>query len=76
MSFLPVFFESPDSDFEGRRACDDNEGINKIVTAPKGDGDFRCQVGGTWCISRESYHPNSVGTSAYSAAFRRALGKI
>lgn len=73
---LPVSFESPDSDFEGKRACDDNEGINKIVTAPEGDGDFRCEVGGTWCVSRESYHPNNTGTSAYSAAFRRALGKL
>ncbi|MDX3456140.1 GDSL-type esterase/lipase family protein [Streptomyces sp. ME02-8801-2C] len=73
---LPVSYESPDSDFEGKRACDDNEGINKIVTGQNGDGDFSCKVGGTWCISRESYHPNSVGTSAYSAAFRRALGKL
>jgi len=73
---LPVSFESPDSDFEGKRACDDNEGINKIVAAQVGDGDFKCELGGTWCISRESYHPNGVGTSAYSAAFRRALGKL
>ncbi|QKW07398.1 hypothetical protein HUT18_14395 [Streptomyces sp. NA04227] len=73
---LPVSFESPDSDFEGKRACDDNEGINKIVTAPEGDGDFRCEFGGSWCVSRESYHPNGVGTSAYAAAFSRAVGKL
>ncbi len=73
---LPVSFESPDSDFEGKRACDDNEGINKIVTAPVGDGDFRCLSTDSWCISRESYHPNGVGTSAYAAAFRRAVGKL
>ncbi|CAM5621061.1 SGNH/GDSL hydrolase family protein [Streptomyces canus] len=73
---LPVSFESPDSDFEGKRACDDNEGINKIVTAPVGDGDFRCLSTDSWCISRESYHPNGVGTSAYAAAFSRAVGKL
>ncbi|MFI0989644.1 golvesin C-terminal-like domain-containing protein [Streptomyces exfoliatus] len=73
---LPVFFESPDADFAGRRACDDPEGINKIVTAGKGPGDFKCELGGTWCISRESYHPNNTGTSAYSAAFRRAVDNL
>ncbi|MFG3102377.1 SGNH/GDSL hydrolase family protein [Streptomyces sp. NPDC048182] len=73
---LPVTYESPDSDFEGRRACDDPEGINKIVKAPAGDGDFRCELGGSWCISRESYHPNSVGTTAYARAFTRAVNKL
>ncbi|MFF9172637.1 SGNH/GDSL hydrolase family protein [Streptomyces sp. NPDC014793] len=73
---LPVSYESPDPDFEGRRACDDPEGINKIVVAPQGDGDFRCELGGSWCISRESYHPNGTGTSAYAQAFVRAVGKL
>ncbi|MFM9371858.1 hypothetical protein [Streptomyces sp. Da 82-17] len=73
---LPVSFESPNADFEGRRACDDPEGINKIVKAPVGDGDFRCEAGGSWCISRESYHANQVGTSAYATAFRRAVDKL
>ncbi|MGQ4417457.1 SGNH/GDSL hydrolase family protein [Streptomyces sp. SAS_269] len=75
-SGLPVSYESPDSDFAGRRACDDPEGINKIVVAPQGDGDFRCELGGSWCISRESYHPNGTGTSAYAQAFVRAVGKL
>ncbi|MFE0255663.1 SGNH/GDSL hydrolase family protein [Streptomyces sp. NPDC059010] len=73
---IPVSYESPDADFEGRRACDDPEGINKIVKAPQGDGDFDCSVGGTWCVSRESYHPNGVGTSAYAEAFRRAVSNL
>ncbi|RII06988.1 Lipase 1 precursor [Streptomyces sp. YIM 130001] len=73
---LPVTFESPNADFEGKRACDDQEGVNKIVKAPAGDGDFRCEPGGSWCVSRESYHPNNAGTSAYAAAFRRAVGKL
>ncbi|MFG2956661.1 SGNH/GDSL hydrolase family protein [Streptomyces sp. NPDC048291] len=73
---LPVSFASPDSDFEGKRACDDDEGINKIVTAPEGDGDFRCLSTDSWCISRESYHPNGVGTSAYADTFSRAVGEL
>lgn len=73
---LPVSFESPDSDFEGKRACDSNEGINKLVAAQQGDGDFTCTLGQTWCISRESYHPNGVGTSAYAQAFRRAVNNL
>ena len=73
---LPVSFETPDSDFEGKRACDSNEGINKIVKAQQGDGDFTCTLGQTWCVSRESYHPNGVGTSAYAQAFRRAVNNL
>jgi hypothetical protein len=42
---LPVSFESPVSDFEGKRACDSNEGINKLVAAQQGDGDFTCTLG-------------------------------
>ena len=77
---LPVFFESSDGDFEGRRACDSPEGINKIVTAGKGPGDFTCNPNDpspwTWCVSRESYHPNTTGTTAYSQAFRRAVDNL
>ncbi|WP_103513201.1 SGNH/GDSL hydrolase family protein [Streptomyces sp. SM13] len=73
---LPVSFESPDSDFEGKRACDSTEGINKIVKAPQGDGDFDCWNAQNWCVSRESFHPNSTGTSAYAAAFRRAVSNL
>ncbi|WP_444537099.1 golvesin C-terminal-like domain-containing protein [Streptomyces sp. BR1] len=73
---LPVTYESPDDDFAYKRACDNPEGINKVVTAPHGDGDFRCTIGGTWCVSRESYHPNSVGTTAYAQAFTRAITKL
>ncbi|WP_329037062.1 SGNH/GDSL hydrolase family protein [Streptomyces sp. NBC_00178] len=74
---ISVSFESPDGDFEGKRACDSTEGINKIVKAPTGNGgDFKCTVGGTWCISRESYHPNKLGTSAYSSAFLRAVNGL
>ncbi|MFF6794487.1 SGNH/GDSL hydrolase family protein [Streptomyces filamentosus] len=77
---LPVFFESADADFQGRRACDDPEGIHRTVAAGQGPGDFTCSPTDpsqwTWCVSRESYHPNSTGTSAYSAAFGRAVSNL
>ncbi|MFB6553249.1 SGNH/GDSL hydrolase family protein [Streptomyces sp. NPDC056405] len=73
---LPVTYESPDSDFEGKRACDSQEGINKVVKAPQGDGDFNCYDVTNWCVSRESYHPNNTGTTAYAEAFRRAVSKL
>ncbi|MEV4881321.1 SGNH/GDSL hydrolase family protein [Streptomyces cyaneofuscatus] len=69
-----VVFESPDPDFEGRRACDDPEGIHKLIAGQQGEGDFPC-LGSSWCISRESYHPSTVGTTAYAAALVRALSK-
>lgn len=46
------------------------------MKAPVGDGDFRCEIGAKWCISRESFHLNSTGTTAYAEAFRRAVGKL
>ncbi|MFD4759796.1 hypothetical protein ACFWOJ_13140 [Streptomyces sp. NPDC058439] len=46
------------------------------MKAPVGDGGFRCEVGGNWCVSRESYHPNSLGTALYAAAFRRAASGL
>ncbi|MGA5364220.1 GDSL-type esterase/lipase family protein, partial [Streptomyces purpurascens] len=73
---LPVTFESPDRDFEGRRACDSPEGINKIVKASQGDGDFDCLDTTSYCVSRESYHPNNTGTSAYAETFRRAVSNL
>ncbi|MFF3162141.1 SGNH/GDSL hydrolase family protein [Streptomyces sp. NPDC003273] len=75
-SGVPVSCESPDPDFAGRRACDDPEGIDKIVVAPQGNGDFRCKPGGSWCVSRESFHPTGTGTSAYAQAFARAVGRL
>ncbi|MFF9605345.1 hypothetical protein ACF1GY_24110 [Streptomyces sp. NPDC014684] len=36
-SGVPVSYESPDPDFAGRRACDDPEGIDKIVVVPPGE---------------------------------------
>ncbi|MFJ8759511.1 SGNH/GDSL hydrolase family protein [Streptomyces cyaneofuscatus] len=73
-SGVRVVFESPDQDFNGLRVCDDPEGINALVTGQQGEGDFPCP-GPAWCTSRESYHPNGVGTTAYAAALKRALNR-
>lgn len=78
MSGDGVRYRSPQPAFEGKRICDPTAGINGIVAGPNGDGDFHhgdantqlCWwfTGGT-CLSRESYHPNQTGTSAYAQAF-------
>ncbi|WP_328910558.1 GDSL-type esterase/lipase family protein [Streptomyces sp. NBC_00234] len=77
MHALGVTFKSPQAAFEGKRVCDDPEGINGIVAGPNGEGDFGHGDGpsvcvwpwGGTCLSRESYHPNKLGTTAYAQAF-------
>ncbi|MGW1163848.1 hypothetical protein ACWD5Q_18570 [Streptomyces sp. NPDC002513] len=65
-----VFF-SPDDRFEGYRICDSGNGINGLVAAQAGPGDFPCQVTGA-CVSMESYHPNNAETVRYALAFEDA----
>ncbi|MET8485939.1 SGNH/GDSL hydrolase family protein [Streptomyces tendae] len=78
MTAQNVRYRSPQSAFEGKRICDSPEGINGMVAGPNGDGDFHhgddvtqlCWwFWGDSCLSRESYHPNKTGTSAYAQAF-------
>ncbi|WP_329334502.1 SGNH/GDSL hydrolase family protein [Streptomyces sp. NBC_00663] len=78
MSAENVHYRSPQSAFEGKRICDATEGINGVVAGPNGDGDFHHDdpktplcwwFWGDSCLSRESYHPNKTGTSAYAQAF-------
>ncbi|WP_406161870.1 hypothetical protein OG806_39625 [Streptomyces sp. NBC_00882] len=73
-----VRYRSPQTAFEGKRICDTPEGINGVVAGPNGDGDFHHDDDATqlcwwfWgdsCLSRESYHPNKTGTTAYAQAF-------
>ena len=66
-----VFF-SPDDRFEGDRICDSGNGINGLVAAQTGPGDFPCQVTSA-CVSMESYHPNNAGTVRYALAFDDAM---
>ncbi|MET9335990.1 transposase [Streptomyces cellulosae] len=81
MSASNVRYRSPQAAFEGKRICDSPEGINGVVAGPNGDGDFHhgdkntqlCWwFTGDTCLSRESYHPNQTGTSAYAQAFMTA----
>ncbi|MFF3503159.1 SGNH/GDSL hydrolase family protein [Streptomyces sp. NPDC003247] len=78
MSAENVRYKSPQSAFEGKRICDATEGINGVVAGPNGDGDFHQDDPATplcwwfWgdnCLSRESYHANKTGTTAYAQAF-------
>ncbi|MEU3760988.1 MULTISPECIES: hypothetical protein [Streptomyces] len=81
MSASNVRSGSPQPAFEGKRICDSPEGISGVVAGPDSDGDFHqgdkntqlCWwLTGETCLSRESYHPNQTGTSAYAQAFMTA----
>lgn len=64
--------------FDGYRLCDGTEGINAIVLGQTGPGDFGCTPStllSTWCVSRESFHPNDIGTQRYADAFQDALSE-
>ncbi|MCX4907537.1 SGNH/GDSL hydrolase family protein [Streptomyces sp. NBC_00878] len=73
---LPVTFESPDGDFEGKRACDDPEGINKIVKALKAKGTSAAPSVAPGASATRAFTPTGVGTTAYSEAFRRAVSNL
>ncbi|MEV2255869.1 transglycosylase SLT domain-containing protein [Streptomyces sp. NPDC050147] len=87
-SKLKVEFADPVNAFVGHGGCDDPEWINKIVIGPNGDGDFHEQdpaaepasclwgAANNKCLSRESFHPNSAGTTGYAAVMRKRLGDI
>ncbi|MFJ8041583.1 hypothetical protein ACIRBX_13885 [Kitasatospora sp. NPDC096147] len=67
-----ITFRWADSEFEGYRVCDATPGINDLVAAPTGPGDFSCP-GIPLCPSMESYHPNNPGTGRYALALQNAL---
>uniref|UniRef100_A0AAU2GRV6 SGNH/GDSL hydrolase family protein n=2 Tax=Streptomyces TaxID=1883 RepID=A0AAU2GRV6_9ACTN len=81
-----IAYADPVQSFVGHSGCDDPEWINKVVIGPNGDGDFHQgdpvtkagkQCTTDWlpeaCISRESFHPKSAGTTGYAAVMRTAL---
>ncbi|MEU8118158.1 hypothetical protein AB0C21_05565 [Spirillospora sp. NPDC049024] len=69
-----VFLDKVVEKFTGHAGCDSDEWINKFVDGPNGDGDFHqgdrptplCITNGTFCFSRESFHPKSSGTTGYA----------
>ncbi|WP_433438267.1 hypothetical protein [Nonomuraea sp. CA-141351] len=81
---IPVFFARPDMEFYQTVICDNPSYINALVTGPKGEGDFHqgdepsplCIWESNLCISRESFHPKSDGTSAYARVLRTTLDNI
>jgi hypothetical protein len=70
---LPVYFYWPNTEFAQYRVCDGTHGINDVVAAPTGPGDFSCPGSLLPCPSMESYHPNNSGTPRYAVALGNAL---
>ena len=64
--------ESLGDPFEGCRICDSGNGINGLVAAQTGPGDYPCQVTDAR-VSMESYHPNNAGPVRYALAFEDAM---
>ncbi|MFI6583016.1 hypothetical protein [Embleya sp. NPDC050493] len=86
---MKIAYANPVDAFVGHSGCDDPEWINKVVIGPNGDGDFHQgdpvtkdakQCTTDWlpeaCISRESFHPKSAGTTGYAAVMRAKLDAI
>lgn len=78
--------------FSGHGTCDDDEWINAIVTGPNGNGDFHNKdfpdavgnkpsfslwdVAGGACLSWESFHPKTAGTTGYAKVMEQKLRDI
>ncbi|MDV5146380.1 SGNH/GDSL hydrolase family protein [Streptomyces sp. SBC-4] len=83
---LKIQYANPVDAFVGHGGCDDPEWINKIVIGPNGDGDFHtgdpASQACTWewlggdCLSRESFHPNTSGTTGYAQVMSSRLNQI
>ncbi|GAA2022112.1 hypothetical protein GCM10009839_19230 [Catenulispora yoronensis] len=71
---VPVTFYWGNDEFYQYRICDgDPQGINDLVAAPTGPGDFSCPDSALPCPSMESFHANNTGTKRYALAFQKAL---
>ncbi|MEV0589344.1 hypothetical protein [Nonomuraea sp. NPDC050310] len=82
---IEVYAASPIGYFGGHEACADVAWINPIMITPNGEGDFHpgdapascifnpLDVSDPVCLSRESFHPNDSGTSAYADTLARIL---
>ncbi|GIG59826.1 hypothetical protein Lfu02_41980 [Longispora fulva] len=72
---------SPKNAFADHAACDPTPWINAITPGPNGEGDFHggdrpsrvCLFDTDICASRESFHPNAAGTTAYANVVRGRL---
>lgn len=71
---VPVVFAPAEPAFAGYEDCGlTAQGMNDLVSAPQSPGDFACAYG-VICVSRESFHPNDIGTTRYALALESALG--
>jgi lysophospholipase L1-like esterase len=84
---IKVAFADPIPAFKGHGICDSDEWINRIVAGPNGDGDFHAgdpanqlpcipAPGENICLSLESFHPKSAGTTGYAAVMDQELADI
>ncbi|MER5775437.1 SGNH/GDSL hydrolase family protein [Streptomyces sp. NPDC002039] len=87
-----VTYADPIPMFSGHGTCDDDEWINAIVTGPNGNGDFHHKdfpdavgnkpsfclwdIAGGACLSRESFHPKTAGTTGYAKVMEQKLRDI
>ncbi|MFE2288701.1 hypothetical protein ACFXDJ_31610 [Streptomyces sp. NPDC059443] len=87
-----VSYADPIPTFSGHGTCDNDEWVKAIVAGPNGNGDFHNKdfpdavetkptfclwdVAGGACLSRESFHPNSSGTSGYAKVMEQQLRDI
>ncbi|MFD7541340.1 SGNH/GDSL hydrolase family protein [Streptomyces sp. NPDC059819] len=82
---IKVAFADAIPAFHGHGLCDSEEYINGIVAGPNGDGDFHkgdpatptpCIPVSGVCLSLESFHPKSTGTSKYAQVMDQRLADI
>lgn len=82
---IKVAFADAIPAFHGHGLCDSDEYINGIVAGPNGDGDYHkgdpanpvpCIPVSGVCVSLESFHPKSSGTSTYAQVMDQKLADI
>ncbi|MFD7338480.1 hypothetical protein ACFV98_21095 [Streptomyces violascens] len=82
---IKVAFADAIPAFHGHGLCDGDEYINGIVAGSNGDGDyhkgdpatpFPCLPVSGVCVSLESFHPKSSGTSTYAQVMDQTLVNI
>lgn len=81
----PIYAGNVINDFAGHGGCDPVEWIHKLRVGANGEGDFHLGdapspfcLGFTTdeCLSRETFHPNANGATAYAVVLRRTLDEI
>ncbi|WP_218148012.1 SGNH/GDSL hydrolase family protein [Lentzea xinjiangensis] len=83
-----VYFAPVTDAFNSHRVCDDPPWINEAIFGPHGQGDYHegdIPVEGSClprpeapdlCLSRETFHPNQMGTTGYAQVLQQKLLQI